>query len=257
MNALHAIILGIIEGITEFLPISSTGHMILTANLLHLTETDFVKSFEIFIQLGAILAVVILYWKRVLLSWKTFSRVAVAFIPTAVIGLLAYKFVKAHLLGNMHVVLWSLFLGGIFLVVFEYFQKGKTARVNTIESITYTQALWIGIFQAIAIIPGVSRSAATIVGGLALGIARDTIVEFSFMLAIPTMLAATGLDLIKSGFHFSGQETEMLGIGFVVAFISAFFAIKFLLDYVKNHTFVSFGVYRIGISIAFLLYLIY
>ena len=257
MNALHAVILGIVEGITEFLPISSTGHMILTANLLHLGETDFVKSFEIFIQLGAILAVVLLYWKRVLLSWKVFSRVAVAFAPTAVIGLLAYKFVKAHLLGNMHVVLWSLFLGGIFLVVFEYFQKGKTSRVSSIGSITYTQALWIGVFQAIAIIPGVSRSAATIVGGLALGIARDTIVEFSFMLAIPTMLAAAGLDLFKSGFHFSAQETEMLGIGFVVAFISAFFAIKFLLDYVQKHTFVSFGVYRIGIAIAFLLYLIY
>ena len=247
--------MGIVEGVTEFLPISSTGHMILASHVLGITETDFVKSFEIFIQLGAILAVVALYWKKLLTNKKIFLRVCVAFLPTAVIGLILYKIVKTYLLGNFHVVLWSLLLGGIFLVGFEYFRKGKIAKLsltNEIENISYRQAFIVGLFQSIAIIPGVSRSAATIVGGLALGISREAIVEFSFMLAVPTMVAATGLDLIKSGHTFDGGQIKLLAIGFIVAFISAFFAIKFLLDYVKNHTFTSFGIYRILIALIFL-----
>ena len=260
LHALQAVILGLIEGITEFLPISSTGHMILASNALHLTPTDFLKSFEIIIQLGAILAVFLLFWKKLLLNAKIFKRVAVAFIPTAVIGLIFYKLVKQYLLGSTTVVLWSLAVGGIALIIFELVHKEKkvtqTTVVAELESITYTQAAVIGLFQAIAIIPGVSRSAATIVGGLLLGISRRAIVEFSFMLAIPTMAAATLLDLIKSGHSFSGQEAGMLGIGFVVAFISALFAVKFLLSFIKNHTFIPFGVYRIVIALAFLLYLV-
>ena len=251
MHIFQSIILGIVEGVTEFLPISSTGHMILASHVLGITETDFVKSFEIFIQLGAILAVVVLYWRKLLMNKKIFLRVCVAFLPTAVIGLALYKVVKIYLLGNVSVVLWSLLLGGIFLIGFEYFRKGKISHTNEIENISYKQAFIVGLFQSIAIIPGVSRSAATIVGGLALGISREAIVEFSFMLAVPTMVAATGLDLIKSGHSFDGGQIELLATGFIVAFISAFFAIKFLLNYVKNHTFTSFGIYRIVIAILF------
>ncbi|MEI6316647.1 MAG: undecaprenyl-diphosphate phosphatase [bacterium] len=251
MHIFQTIILGIVEGVTEFLPISSTGHMILASHVLGISETDFVKSFEIFIQLGAILAVVALYWKKLLMNKKIFLRVCVAFLPTAVIGLVLYKLVKTYLLGNISVVLWSLLLGGIFLIGFEYFRKGKISHTNEIENISYKQAFIVGLFQSIAIIPGVSRSAATIVGGLALGISREAIVEFSFMLAVPTMVAATGLDLIKSGHAFNGGQIELLAIGFLTAFISAFFAIKFLLNYVKNHTFTSFGVYRILIALVF------
>lgn len=251
MHIFQSIILGIVEGVTEFLPISSTGHMILAGHVLGITSDDFLKSFEIFIQLGAILAVVALYWKKLLLNKKIFLRVCAAFLPTAIIGLAVYKIVKTYLLGNMHVVLWSLLLGGIFLVIFEWQRKGKISNISELENISYIQAFIIGLFQSIAIIPGVSRSAATIVGGLILGISRDVIVEFSFMLAVPTMVAATGLDLLKSGHSFTGSQAELLAIGFVTAFISAFFAIKFLLGYVKNHTFTSFGIYRILISLLF------
>lgn len=243
--------MGIVEGVTEFLPISSTGHMVLAGHVLGITEDDFVKSFEIIIQLGAILAVVLLYWKKILLNSKIFLRLCMAFVPTAVIGLVFYKMVKTYLLGNVLVVLWSLLLGGIFLIAFEWKRKGKTATTHELEHISYKQAFIIGIFQSIAIIPGVSRSAATIVGGLFLGISREVIVEFSFMLAIPTMIAATGLDLIKSGHSFSGNQYELLSIGFVTAFISAVFAIKFLLNYVKKHTFTSFGIYRICLALIF------
>lgn len=263
LNALHASILALIEGITEFLPISSTGHMILAAHALNLTDTDFLKSFEIIIQLGAILAVVALYWKKLLLNAKIFKRVAVAFIPTAIIGLAAYKFVKKYLLGSTTVVLWSLAIGGALLIIFELVRRSReparlrgTVSAAEIEKITYKQAIIIGLCQAVAIIPGVSRSAATIVGGLMLGIGRQTIVEFSFMLAVPTMAAATGLDLIKSGHSFSGSQVHLLGIGLVAAFVSALLSIRFLLRFVKDHTFISFGVYRIVIAAAFLLYLI-
>jgi len=259
-TALHAIMLGFVEGITEFLPISSTGHMILAVHLFHITETDFVKSFQIIIQLGAILAVLVLYWKKLLLNAKIFKRVAVAFIPTAVIGLVFYKILKTYLLGSASVVLWSLALGGLFLIIFERMHKEKPVQapsaVLELESITYKQAFIIGLFQSVAIIPGVSRSAATIVGGLFMGIARSTIVEFSFMLAVPTMAAATGLDLVKSGHSFTAHEYGLLALGFLSAFVFALLAVRFMIRFIKEHTFVPFGVYRICIAIALALYLL-
>ena len=252
-HTLQAVILGLVEGITEFLPVSSTGHMILAAQLLHVQETDFVKSFEIIIQLGAILAVVILYFKKLFLDLKVFLRVCVAFLPTAVIGLALYKVVKTYLIGNVQVVLWSLLIGGLVLVIFEYARRGKKeAAPIDLSQITYKQAFIIGLFQTLAIIPGVSRSAATIVGGMSLGIARETIVEFSFLLAIPTMAAATGLDLIKSGHSFTHSEVSLLAVGFVVAFVSAVIAVRLLLKFVKGHTFISFGYYRIALAAIFL-----
>jgi undecaprenyl-diphosphatase len=252
LHALQSVVLGIVEGITEFLPISSTAHLILTADLLRLTQTEFQKSFEIIIQFGAILAVVVLYWKK-FWNWETIKRLIVAFIPTGIIGLTVYKVLKSYLLGNTWIVLASLLVGGILLIVFERSHKEAPGEDADINVITYKQCLQLGVWQAVAIIPGVSRSAATIVGGLLMGLKRKTIVEFSFMLAVPTMLAATGLDLLKSGHSFTGSQFGLLAIGFVVAFITAILAIKFLLSYIRKHNFTAFGWYRIALVVVFLL----
>jgi len=256
MTILHAVILSFIEGVTEFLPISSTGHMILASTLLRITETDFVKSFEIIIQLGAILAVLVLYWKKLLLNKAVFARVCVAFIPTAFVGFVLYKFIKTVLLGNPWIVVWSLGLGGVFLILLEIIHKEKTYHIEEIKNITFLQVFFIGISQSISIIPGVSRSAATIVGALIMGVKRETAVEFSFLLAIPTMAAATGLDLAKSAKHFTGSQYELLGIGFFVAFVTAFIVVPWFIGFVKNHTFIPFGVYRICLALAFVFFVL-
>ena len=249
LDAGHALVLGVIEGITEFLPVSSTAHLILASDALRLGTSDFVKSFEIIIQLGAILSVVVLYWRR-FLNWHILVKLAVAFIPTGIIGLALYRVVKT-LLGDVSVVLWTLLIGGIALLIFERFSE----RVDTdpdFAEVTYRRALLVGLFQAIAIVPGVSRSAATIVGGSLIGIGKRTIVEFSFMLAVPTMLAASGLELLK-GYRALNGHFSVLAIGFVVSFLTAVVAIKSFLTYVKRHDFTVFGWYRIALAIAFYL----
>ncbi len=266
MDFITVIILSIIEGVTEFLPISSTGHLILTSHLLNLTQTDFLKTFEISIQLGAILSVGVVYWRELLVKLDILKKVLFAFLPTGVFGLAFYKIVKTYLMGNNLVVLWSLLLGGIFLIVFEYFYskdaplfrrtfKCTLKRTHRLEDITYKQAFKIGLFQSIAMIPGVSRSASTIVGGLFLGLSRQTIVEFSFLLAVPTMVAATGLDLLKNYSSFESGQLGLLGLGLVVSFLVALASIKFLLVFIKKHTFVGFGVYRIVLALLFLIFL--
>jgi undecaprenyl-diphosphatase len=247
MNFLDAFILGVVEGVTEFLPVSSTGHLILASVLLKLSDTNFLKTFEIAIQLGAILSVVVLYAKSMIQDRVLLQKVIVAFLPTAVIGLVAYSAVK-EMLGSEQVVLAALFLGGGFLILFEWNQK---RRKEGFTRISYKQAVIIGLCQSIALIPGVSRSAATIIGGLLLGIDRKTIVEFSFLLAVPTMGAATALDIYKSARHFSTTEFELLAIGFIVSFVVALLSIKFLLRYIQTHSFISFGIYRIAIAIVF------
>lgn len=251
MQPFHAIIFGIVEGISEFLPISSTGHLILTARLLGLTQTEFLKSFEIAIQLGAILSVIVIYWQSQLLNKEILKRVLAAFIPTAVIGFFLYKIVKKVLLGSDHVVLWSLFLGGIVLVVFEIFHKRNERSISRIIDMPYGKAILIGVFQSLAVIPGVSRSAATIVGGLTLGMERQTIVEFSFLLAVPTMLAATALDLVKNAASFSTDQFGFLSIGFVTSFLVALVVVKWFLQYAKSHSFLIFGIYRIALVLIF------
>ena len=251
MTLLHALIFGIVEGVTEFLPISSTGHLILTAQVLGLKQSEFLKSFEIAIQVGAILAVVFLYWKSLLVNFEAIKRVITAFIPTAVLGLVFYKIIKKFLLSGESVVLWSLFLGGLFLIVFEWRHKEKENALDDLSKIPYAQAMLIGVFQSLAMIPGVSRSAATIVGGLCLGIRRKTIVEFSFLLAVPTMLAATGLDLLKNASGFDQGQFLFLGVGFVSSFFVAIFAIKVFLQYVQKHSLILFGVYRVIAALLF------
>jgi undecaprenyl-diphosphatase len=256
MDALTAAILGVVEGITEFLPISSTGHLVLVSTLLHLSQNNFQKSFEIVIQLGAILAVVVLYWKS-FLNLEVLKRLVIAFIPTGIIGLALYKIIKTYLLGNNTVVLWALGLGGVALIIFELWHKEKESATARIEDMTYKQSALIGLAQAVAVIPGVSRSAATIVGGLLLGLKRPAIVEFSFLLAVPTMLAATGLDLVKNASAFSSSDFFILAIGFITAFAVALVAIKFLLSYIRTHTFIPFGIYRVLAAVAFWFVLFY
>lgn len=250
MTVLHALVLGIIEGITEFLPVSSTAHLILASHALRLADSEFLKSFEIIIQLGAILSVVVLYWQK-FWHWEVLKKLVVAVLPTGVIGLTVYKAVKGYLLGNVAVVLTTLLIGGIALIVFERFRDGAETDVDFSE-ITYRKAFLIGVFQAIAVIPGVSRSAATIVGGSLIGISKRTIVEFSFMLAVPTMLAASGLELVKGRAGLVGNY-GMLGVGFVVSFITAIIAIKSFLGYIKKHDFSVFGWYRIALAVVYFL----
>lgn len=250
MDFLQVIILSAVEGISEFLPISSTGHLILASDLLQVPQTDFVKSFEIAIQLGAIFSVVVLYFSSLknITVWK---KVLIAFLPTAVLGLIFYKIIKTFLLGNVLVTLSALFLGGIALIFFEMIYKEKEHHINKLEEISNKQAFLIGVFQSISMVPGVSRSAATILGGLSLGLKRQAAAEFSFLLAIPTMLAATVLDLAKSKFAFSPYEYSLLAIGFVSSFIVALFVVKLFLHYLKNHSFVVFGIYRIVLAASF------
>jgi undecaprenyl-diphosphatase len=250
LDAFHAVVLGVVEGITEFLPISSTAHLILASRALGLAETEFLKSFEIIIQLGAILSVVVLYWRK-FLDIEVLKKLVVAVIPTGVIGLTVYKAIKGYLLGNVAVVLAALVIGGIALIAFERYQRAVDREVDFTE-ITYRKAFLIGLFQAIAVIPGVSRSAATIVGGSLIGVSKRTIVEFSFMLAVPTMLAASGLELLKNRSALEGNMS-VLGVGFVVSFITAIIAIKSFLNYIKKRDFSLFGWYRIALAVVYFL----
>lgn len=266
MNIIHGLILGIIEGLTEFLPISSTAHLILAADWLRLPATDFLKTFEISIQVGAILAVVVLYWKKIWSSWDLIGKIAAAFIPTAIIGLLLYKIVKNFLLDNILVVALALLIGGVLLIILEkyYSRKEKTMTftaapaIELNQALTYKQATLIGVCQSLAIIPGVSRAAATIMGGLGLGVNRKNIVEFSFLLAIPTMLAATGLDLFKSRAAVAALNSHELIIwliGFVAAFITAIVGIRFFMKFIQKNNFIPFGWYRIGLGLIVLAWL--
>lgn len=256
MNILDAIFLSAVEGISEFLPISSTGHLILASNILNIPQTNFLKDFEIIIQLGAIFAIIFLYKDTFTIKNNAWKKVLTAFIPTGVIGFLLFTFIKSFLLGNLYITLISLSLGGIILIFLELIYKEKDHHAESIEKISYKNAFLIGLFQSVAIIPGVSRSAATIIGALFLGTKRKAATEFSFLLAVPTMMAATGLDLIKSNLSYTSNEWIILLIGFVCSFIVAFIVVKWFLKYIQTHTFIPFGIYRIVLAILFYLFII-
>ena len=251
MDIWDAAILGVVEGLTEFLPVSSTGHLILAGHILGLDSTDFLKSFDIVIQLGAILAVVAMYGRTLLRSIEIWKRIMVAFIPTAVIGFLLYAVVKKYLLGNEAAVLAALAAGGVAIILFEWWHREHPEAHADAATIPLKTAAWIGVFHAADLVPGISRSAASILGGLALGLKRATIVEFSFLLAIPTMVAATGLDLVKSAASFSRGDWPILAVGFLVSFAVAFAAIRWFVRFVSHHTFVSFGLYRLAAALLF------
>lgn len=255
MNALDTILLGIVEGLTEFLPVSSTGHLILVSHLLGIPQTEAFKSFEIAIQLGSILAVVVFFW-RSFLDFKVVKRLLVAFIPTGIIGFALYRFIKDILIGNPYIVVVALALGGIGIILIEYFMKGRERAEGEVTDITYKQAFIVGVAQALAVIPGVSRSGASVMGGLLLGIPRTAILTFSFLLAVPTMLMATAYDFYKTPELFASADLGIYGLGFITAFIVALFVIRFALSFVRRYSFAPFGWYRIVLAFLFFFFVL-
>jgi undecaprenyl-diphosphatase len=253
MNFIEAIILAIIEGLTEFLPVSSTGHMIIGSSLMGIAEDDFTKLFTIVIQLGAILSVVVIYFKRFFQSVNFYLKLIVAFIPAAVLGILLSDKIDA-LLESPTTVAISLVIGGIVLLFVDKWFNQPTIKEE--KDISYITALKIGFFQCIAMIPGVSRSAATIVGGMSQKLTRNAAAEFSFFLAVPTMLGATAkkvLDFFKDGNSFTGEQINLLIVGNIVAFIVAFLAIKSFISFVSKNGFKVFGIYRIVVGLVILI----
>ncbi len=255
MDPINSFILAIIEGVTEFLPISSTGHLIIASKFLNIAQTDFVKSFEIAIQSGSILAVVFLYWKQILSDEKIFKNLIYAFIPTAAVGFILYKFIKGYLIGNLQVTLLMLILGGVAIILLEKYFK-KTNQKLSIQDLSPKQSAFIGLVQSVSVVPGVSRAAATIISGMGVGLKREEAARFSFMLAIPTMFAATGYDLLKSASSFNPSQFQILAFGFIVSFVSALLAVKWFISFIKRNTLAPFGIYRIVIGIPLYLWLL-
>ena len=277
IEIIKAIVLGIVEGITEWLPVSSTGHMILVDEFLKLGMSDeFKEMFEVVIQLGAIMAVVVLYWSKLWpfgrknnnapLKTEGFGaciktdifqmwfKVLVACVPAAIVGLLFDDELNA-LFYNPWTVAMALIVFGVAFIVIEKWNKGRTAKINSIDDLTYKAALIIGAFQLIAaVFPGTSRSGATIVGALLIGISRTVAAEFTFYLAIPVMFGASLLKLVKFGFAFTGPELAVLLIGMITAFVVSVFVIRFLMDYIKKHDFTVFGWYRIVLGLLVIIY---
>ncbi len=256
MNFIQAIILAIIEGLTEFLPVSSTGHMIIASSFMGIASDPFVKLFTIVIQLGAILSVVVLYFKRFFQSIDFYFKLLIAFIPAMVFGLLLSKKID-ELLESPLTVAISLVVGGIILLfVDKWFQK---PTINEEKEISYLTAFKIGLFQCLAMIPGTSRSGASIVGGMSLKLSRKVAAEFSFFLAVPTMFAATAkklLDFYKAGYTVTHEEIKLLAVGNIIAFIVALLAIKSFIGFLNKHGFKLFGWYRIvaGLIIIAMMY---
>ncbi len=268
IEILKIIFLGIVEGITEWLPISSTGHMLLVDEFLTLNfSEDFKEMFFVVIQLGAILAVVVMFWKKMFpFQFKDKSKpvvckdifsmwfkVIVACIPSAVLGLLFDDFLEAHF-GHAVSIAIMLIVYGVAFILVENWNKKRTPAVETLDDISYKTAFIIGLFQVLSMIPGTSRSGATIIGALLIGVSRTAAAEFTFFLAVPTMLGASALKLVKFGFNFSSAELIALVIGMVVAFAVSVLAIKFLMSFIKKHDFKLFGWYRIALGIVVLVY---
>ncbi len=266
IELLKVIILGIVEGITEWLPISSTGHMILVDQFIHMKSSDeFKEMFLVVIQLGAILAVVLLYFHKLNpLSPKKTSlekretmeiwfKVLIGMLPAAIIGIPMDDWLNAHLYNYVTVAI-TLILYGILFIVIENYNQKRTPKIKSLKSLTYSTALFIGLFQVLSLIPGTSRSGATILGAILLGTSRFVAAEFSFFLSIPVMFGASALKLMKFGFDFTGQELMLLMVGMVVAFVVSILAIRFLLAYIKKNDFKIFGWYRIVLGAFVLLY---
>ncbi|MDR0790887.1 MAG: undecaprenyl-diphosphate phosphatase [Bacteroidales bacterium] len=253
MSLLETIIIAIVEGLTEFLPVSSTGHMIITEGILGIQSTEFVKLFTVCIQFGAILSVLVIYFKRFFQSMSFYWKLFVAFVPAAVIGFLAGDYIDM-VLENVWVVAIMLVLGGVFML----FVDKWFAKSDKNQTVTYKKSFFIGLAQCVAMIPGVSRSMATIVGGMAQKLTRKTAAEFSFFLAVPTMLAASGYKLVKAFTKEGGKELLLdnintLLIGNLVAFVVAILAIKFFIAFLTKYGFKSFGYYRIVVGAAIII----
>jgi undecaprenyl-diphosphatase len=274
LEFLKVILLGIVEGITEWLPISSTGHMILLDEFVKLNVSEeFMEMFLVVIQFGAILAVVVLFWHKIWPFhpvreeqeglWKIASKkkiimwlkIAVSCIPAAVIGLLLDDWLNDHLYNYVTVAI-TLILYGVLFIVVENYRKGKKSAIRGISEIDWKTALFVGVFQVLALIPGTSRSGATILGGILLGMNRKTASEYTFFLAIPVMLGASLLKLVKFGFGFTAIEAIYLILGMAVAFVVSLFVIRFLMAYIRRHDFKVFGWYRIALGVIVLIYFV-
>lgn len=255
MTTVQAIILGFIEGLTEFLPISSTGHMILVSYFLNIKESVTLTTFQIVVQFGAILAVIVTYYKK-LFKVEMIKKLCVGFIPTGIVGVIVFPYIK-HLLGNPLLVAFMLIIGGLVILLVERKYEKETAEGKVIEifEISYKNAFLLGLFQTLAIIPGVSRSGAIIIGGLLRRLSRKLLIEFAFLLAVPTMMVAALYTVLKKYDELSLESLSPILIGTVISFIVAMFVIRFILNYVRSHTFVIFGWYRIilGIILLFIL----
>lgn len=267
LELIKAVFYGLVEGITEWLPVSSTGHMILFEEFVHFSQSkEFMEMFRVVIQLGAILAVVVLFWDKIWPftadkskhyikkeSWVLWFHILVATLPALVLGLLLDDWLDAHFYNFITVAVMLIVYGVLFIVV-EKKRKGKRPRVRSLDKLSYRDAFIIGLWQVLAMIPGTSRSGATIVGGLLLGTTRSVAAEFTFFLAIPVMAGASLLKLLKFGFAFTGTELAVLAVGMVVAFVVSLVAIRFLMGYVKRHSFRIFGIYRILLGVVLLVY---
>ena len=253
MTFIEAIILGIIEGFTEFLPVSSTGHMILASAIMKIDDDGFVKTFEIAIQAGAILSVLAVYYKRFLVNADIYFKLFIAFIPTGIIGFFAYKTIKAYLF-NPYTVSIALIVGGVVLILLDKWSEEKKSSYVSTDDISYKGAFKIGLIQCLSMIPGVSRAAATIFGGVSAGFDRKQAAEFSFLLAIPTMFAATGYDLLKTGMSFNNNQWILLLVGGIFAFVTALIAIKVFIAFLTRYGFKHFGYYRIVLGVLFLIF---
>ena len=269
LEFLKAILVGIVEGITEWLPISSTGHMILVDEFVRLkVSEEFLSLFLVVIQLGAILAVPVFFFDKLnpwskkkseeekKATWSLFGKVIVGVLPAAVLGFLLDDFLDAHLM-NYIVVAAALIVYGILFIVIEKKRKGKAFRVETVDDLSYKDALVIGAYQVLSLVPGTSRSGSTILGGMLHGVSRTAAAEFSFFMAIPIMLGASGLKVLKfilAGFTASGLEIGLLFVGIAVSFIVSLLTIRFLMDFVKRHDFKPFGIYRIVLGALVLIY---
>ena len=254
MDLFQAILIGIIEGFTEFLPISSTGHMIVASKFLGIPQDSLTKAYEVIIQFSAIMAVMLVYRDKI--TFKKiglWTKLFVAFLPLAMIGFIFKDHIKA--LFTIEIVAWMFIIGGFVFLIVEYFYKEKIFHTQEVEKVTYKQALWIGFAQIFSLIPGTSRAGATIIGGMLVGLDRKISSEFSFLLAIPVMGAVTAYDLLKHYKEFAEINYLPFVLGFVVSFIVAYITIKVFLVFIQRFTFVSFGIYRIlfGVLLLWLL----
>ena len=252
MDIFQAIIIGIIEGFTEFLPISSTGHMIVASQFLGINQDAVTKAFEVIIQFAAILAVMLIYREKITLKKiDLWMKLLLAFSPLAVVGFIFKDQIKT--LFNVETVAWMFIIGGFVFLIVEYFYKPQEHTVKEVEEVTYTQAWWVGFAQIFSLIPGTSRAGATIIGGMLSGLDRKTSSDFSFLLAIPVMGVVSGYDLLKHYKEFADANWIAFGVGFVVAFMVAYITVKLFLVFIQKFTFVPFGIYRILFGIFLLM----
>ncbi len=253
MNLINAVILGVVEGLTEFLPISSTAHLLIAGKFLHIAQTEFQTFFDVFIQSGAIIAVVFLYFFYVLKHKDLLGKIVVSFIPTAIVGLILEKIIKKIFFNSMPLVIVSMFIIGLVFIIFEYFvKKEKIKLTKSIKEMSYKEAFLTGIGQSLAVVPGVSRAGIVMLSMMGQKFKRDESAVYSFLLAVPTILAASALEIVKTDFKILSSQNNLLflAIGFLVSFVTAYLAVKWFIGFLKANSLAVFGIYRVLVSAA-------